>query len=66
MQELCPESEFYGDAYDRFGLFGRDNKTVMAHCVHFDEKEIKRMKENGVFSEKKMLRFCSAPSGARF
>ncbi len=49
VQELCPESEFYGDAYDRFGLFGRDNKTVMAHCVHSDEKEIKRMKENGVF-----------------
>ena len=49
VQELCPESEFYGDAYDRFGLFGRDNKTVMAHCVHSDEREIMRMKENGVF-----------------
>ncbi|MBC5682185.1 amidohydrolase family protein [Ruminococcus hominis] len=33
----------------KIGLFGRDSKTVMAHCVHSDEKEIKRMKENGVF-----------------
>ena len=49
VQELCPESEFYGDAYDQFGLFGRDSKTVMAHCVHSDENEIRRMKENGVF-----------------
>ena len=47
VQELCPESEFYGDAYDRFGLFGNDVKTVMAHCVHSDAREIARMKANG-------------------
>ena len=34
VKELCPWSEFYGDAYDRFGLFGADCKTVMAHCVY--------------------------------
>lgn len=49
VQELCPESEFYGDAYDKFGLFGGDCKTVMAHCVHSDEREIERMKKNHVF-----------------
>lgn len=49
VRELCPKSEFYGDAYDQFGLFGKDCKTIMAHCVHSDEREIKRMKENGVF-----------------
>ncbi|BDF34742.1 guanine deaminase [Lachnospiraceae bacterium] len=49
VQELCPESEFYGDAYDRFGLFGADAPTVMAHCVHSDERERRRMKENNVF-----------------
>lgn len=49
VQELCPDSAFYGDAYDQFGLFGKDVKTVMAHCVHSDEREIARMKENGVF-----------------
>lgn len=49
VKELCPQAEFYGDAYDRFGLFGADAPTVMAHCVHSDEREIKRMKENKVF-----------------
>ncbi len=49
VKELCPWSEFYGDAYDRFGLFGSDCPTIMAHCVYSDEKEIARMKENGVY-----------------
>ena len=49
VKELCPWSEFYGDAYDRFGLFGADCRTVMAHCVYSDDSEIARMKENGVF-----------------
>ena len=33
VRELAPEAAFYGDAYDRFGLFGKDGRTVMAHCV---------------------------------
>lgn len=49
VKELCPWSEFYGDAYDRFGLFGADCPTVMAHCVYSGDEEIARMKENGVF-----------------
>jgi guanine deaminase len=49
VKELCPWSEFYGEAYDSFGLFGRDCKTIMAHCVYSDDREIMRMKENGVF-----------------
>ena len=49
MKELCPWSEFYGDAYDRFGLFGADCKTVMAHCVYSGKEERQRMEENGVF-----------------
>lgn len=49
VQELCPDSEFYGDAYDRFGLFGGACKTVMAHCVSSTEEEMERMEENGVF-----------------
>ena len=49
VKELCPWSEFYGDAYDRFGLFGADCKTVMAHCVYTDGPELERIKENGVF-----------------
>lgn len=52
---LCPNSEFYGDAYDDYGLFGEDHregkpvKTVMAHCVYSTPEEMQRMKENGVF-----------------
>lgn len=49
VKELCPWSEFYGDAYDVFGLFGVDSKTVMAHCVYSSEAEIERIKENGVY-----------------
>jgi guanine deaminase len=48
VRELCPESKFYGDAYDRFGLFGRGVPTVMAHCVLSGEDEIRLMRENGV------------------
>ena len=45
VKELCPWSEFYGDAYDHFGLFGGECPEVMAHCVYSGEAEIRRMKE---------------------
>ena len=47
--QLCSDAEFYGDAYDRFGLFGKDAPTIMAHCVYSGDREILRMKENGVY-----------------
>lgn len=49
VKELSPQSAFYGDAYDRFGLFGGDVPTVMAHCVWSEEEEQKRMKERGIY-----------------
>lgn len=49
VKELCPWSEFYGDAYDHFGLFGKGVKTIMAHCVWPPKEEIRRMRDNGVF-----------------
>ena len=49
VKELCPWAENYGETYNRFGLLGKPEKTVMAHCVYSDDNEIKRMKENGVF-----------------
>ena len=49
VQELCPESKFYGDAYDQFELFGGDCPTIMAHCVHSGEEEVELMKANNVF-----------------
>lgn len=49
VKELCPQSQFYGDAYDRTGAFGGTYKTIMAHCVWSGEEEQNRMKERGVF-----------------
>jgi len=49
VQELCPWSEFYGDAYDHFGLFGNGVRTIMAHCVWPSHEEVSRMRDNGVF-----------------
>ena len=49
VRELSPASRFYGDAYDRFGLFGGDGPCVMAHCVHSCDEELALMKRNGVF-----------------
>ena len=46
---LVPEAEFYGDAYDHFGLFGPAGNTVMAHCVYSSPAEVQRMKDNGVW-----------------
>ena len=50
VRELCPQSSGYGDAYDRFGIFGGEHcPTIMAHCVWSDAEERARMKQNGVF-----------------
>ncbi len=49
VQKLCPTSNNYGDAYDSFGLFGKNAKTVMAHCVYSTDEEVELMKNNGVF-----------------
>ena len=47
VRELEPQSEGYGDAYRRYGLFGQ-TPTVMAHCVWSDDNERRLMKEGGV------------------
>ena len=52
---LRPENPFYGDAYNEYDLFGKnddidtDVKTVMAHCVWSTEEEVELMRKNGVF-----------------
>lgn len=45
--QLEPESTCYGDAYNRYGLFGQ-TPTVMAHCVWTEGEELELMKKNGV------------------
>ncbi len=47
VQELEKESKNYGDAYDRYGLFGQ-TPTVMAHCVWTEGEELELMKKRGV------------------
>ena len=49
VKELVPKAKFYGEAYNIFDLFGKNNKTVMAHCVYSNEDEQDLIKENGVF-----------------
>ena len=44
---LEPDSDSYGDAYNRYGLFGQ-TPTVMAHCVWTAGKELELMKRNDV------------------
>lgn len=49
VRELVPSAKNYGDAYEKFGLFGKHQKCIMAHCVHSDDEELALMKKNGVF-----------------
>ena len=47
VQTLEKESTCYGDAYNRYGLFGQ-TPTVMAHCVWTEGEELELMKKNHV------------------
>lgn len=49
VKALCPETRFYGEAYDRFGLFGGQAPTIMAHCVLSSREETDLIKKRGVF-----------------
>ena len=46
---LMPDAEFYGDGYDRYGLFGGEARTVMAHCIYSTDAEVERIRKNGVW-----------------
>lgn len=49
VRQLMPDSEFYGDGYARFDLFGGHAKTIMAHCIYSVDKEAELMQKNGVY-----------------
>lgn len=49
VKELRPNDSFYAESYDKYGLFGKEIKTVMAHCVHSPDEENDLIKKNGVF-----------------
>ena len=46
VKELCPDCAQYWESYDRAGLW--KDHTVMAHCVHSDDEELRAMREHGV------------------
>ena len=46
VKELCPDCAQYWESYDRAGLW--KPHTVMAHCVHSDEREREAMRAHGV------------------
>ena len=47
VKQLHPDCPQYWESYAKYGLFG--DHTVMAHCVHSDERERAAMRENGVY-----------------
>ncbi len=49
VHRLMPDAAFYGEGYARYGLFGGESRTVMAHCVYSSEEEIDLLRKNGVW-----------------
>lgn len=49
VKALCPDAKNYADTYARYGLFGGDCKTIMAHCIYCPEEEDRMMKDGHVF-----------------
>ena len=62
VKELEPESTCYGDAYQRYGLFG-DTPTLMAHCCYTEGEELRLMKEKHVFVVHCPTSNCNLASG---
>ena len=46
--ELHPDTKNYAEAYDKYNLFGKNNKTIMANCVHCPDDELELIKQNNV------------------
>ena len=46
VRELHPDCEQYWQTYDKYGLW--KDHTVMAHCVHSDEREREAMLKNNI------------------
>lgn len=49
VKELYPDSNYYGEVYNNFNLFGQ-TKTLMAHCSFSSYEEINLMKANNVMA----------------
>ncbi len=60
--ELEPESTCYGDAYQRYHMFG-ETPTLMAHCCYTDGEEFELMRKNHVFAVHCPTSNCNLGSG---
>ena len=47
VKSLCPDCTQYWESYDKYGLFGE--KTIMAHCVYSNARELEAIKSRGVW-----------------
>ncbi len=67
VKELCPNVSNYSEAYEQFGLFGRDCPTIMAHCIWMEEDEIEKMKNNQVYvAHEEQSGICGALSAVQY
>ena len=74
VRELESEASCYGDAYRRYGLFGKTVTahdtvgaspvaTLMAHCCYTEGEELRLMRENGVYAVHCPTSNCNLGSG---
>ena len=49
VKKLRENDSFYGQSYDKNGLFGKEIKTIMAHCVHCPLEENELIRTNDVY-----------------
>ena len=49
VKNLCPYSKNYAETYSIHGLFGKNVKTLMAHCIYLDDEELDLIKKNNVY-----------------
>ncbi|MFP4368654.1 MAG: amidohydrolase family protein [Candidatus Kapaibacterium sp.] len=45
VMKLFPEAKNYTDIYKKYGVLGEN--TILAHCIHLNDEEIDRIKNNG-------------------
>lgn len=62
VRELEPQASCYGDAYHRYGLFGK-TPTLMAHCCYTEGEELRLMRENRVYAVHCPTSNCNLGSG---
>ncbi len=47
--ELHPEYKTSTDVFEKYGLFGGNSKTIMAHCIHNTKHELELMKKRNFY-----------------